>query len=74
MVSNEVHELSCCFNASRSVTSQTLIVLSLEPETILLPSLLKATEKIRSLCALCFSALSSKDPVASTGETQLWVG
>ncbi len=47
--------------------SQTLIVLSREPETILVPSLLKATEKIQSLCALCFSALSSRDPVARVG-------
>ena len=42
-----------------------MIVWSSEPETILVPSLLKATERIRSLCALCFSALSSRDPVAS---------
>ena len=45
--------------------SQTLIVLSHEPETILSPSLLKATELITWLCALSFSALSSRDPVAS---------
>ena len=43
--------------------SQTLIVWSHEPETILVPSLLKPTEVILLLCALCFSALSSRDPV-----------
>ena len=43
--------------------SQTLIVLSFEPETILVPSWLKATERTKPLCALCFSALSSRDPV-----------
>ena len=41
-----------------------MIVLSSEPETILVPSLLKATELITLLCALCFSAVSSSDPVA----------
>ena len=45
--------------------SQTLIVWSIEPETILVPSLLKATDVMARLCALCFSALSSRDPVAS---------
>ena len=45
--------------------SQTWIVWSFEPETILVPSWLKATERITPLCALCFSALSSRDPVAS---------
>ena len=43
--------------------SQTLIVWSREPETILVPSLLKATDITQWLCALCFSALSSRDPV-----------
>ena len=47
--------------------SQTLMVLSLEPETMVLPSGEKATERTQSLCALCFSALSSKDAAASTG-------
>ena len=47
--------------------SQTLSVLSSEPETMLLPSGEKATENTKPLCALCFSALSSKDAAASTG-------
>ena len=43
--------------------SQTLIVWSFEPDTILVPSWLKATEQMQ--CSLCFSALSSRDPVGS---------
>ena len=52
--------------------SQTLIVWSFEPETILVPSLLKVTEVMALLCALCFSALSSRDPVG--GEEVLSFG
>ena len=47
--------------------SQTLIVLSYEPDTMLLPSGEKATEYTSRLCALCFSALSSRDPAARVG-------
>ena len=39
---------------------------SYEPETMVLPSGEKATEVTPLLCALCFSALSSKDAAAST--------
>ena len=42
-------------------------VLSYEPETMVLPSGEKATEDTPRLCALCFSALSSKDAAAATG-------
>ena len=38
-------------------------VLSLEPETMVLPSGEKATESTKLLCALCFSALSSREAV-----------
>ena len=41
--------------------SQTLSVWSAEPETMVLPSGEKATESTMWLCALCFSALSSRD-------------
>jgi hypothetical protein len=44
-----------------------LIVLSLEPETMVAPSGEKATEFTQSLCALCFSALSSREAVARVG-------
>ena len=40
-----------------------MIVWSSEPDTILVPSWLKATDITESLCALSFSALSSRDPV-----------
>ena len=45
--------------------SQTLIVSSLEHDTMVAPSGEKATEFTKSLCALCFSALSSREAVAS---------
>ena len=45
--------------------SHTLIVRSYEPETMVLPSGEKATERTTPLCALCFSALSSREAVAS---------
>ena len=54
--------------------SHTLIVRSSEPETIFVPSGEKATERIQSLCALCFSALSSRDPVASVGLLKFGLG
>ena len=57
---------------ARVPASQTLIVWSNEPETILVPSWLKATERTAPLCALCFSALSSRDPVG--GEEVLSFG
>ena len=46
--------------------SQTLIVLSSEPETMVVPSGEKATDITSLLCALCFSALSSRDAATST--------
>ena len=47
--------------------SQTLSVWSYEPETMVLPSGEKATENTQSLCALFFSAMSSREAAASTG-------
>ena len=48
--------------------SQTLIVLSQEPDTIVLPSNgLKATELIPALCAFSFVALSSRVPAEKAG-------
>jgi len=44
-----------------------LIVLSHEPDTMVVPSGEKATELTLSLCALCFSALSSREAVSSAG-------
>jgi len=45
--------------------SQTLIVWSSEPVTMVAPSGEKATEVTKWLCALCFSTLSSREAVAS---------
>ena len=48
--------------------SQTLIVWSSEPDTMVAPSGEKATECTARPCALlCFSALSSREAVASVG-------
>ena len=54
--------------------SQTLSVLSSEPETMVLPSGEKATERTQPLCALCFSTLSSRDAVASVGALSFGIG
>ena len=42
-------------------------VLSREPDTMVLPSGEKATDITKSLCALCFSAFSSRDAAESVG-------
>ena len=42
-------------------------VWSAEPETMVLPSGEKPTDQMVSLCALCFSALSSRDAAESVG-------
>ena len=51
-----------------------MIVLSAEPDTMVEPSGEKATEVTLSLCALCFSALSSREAVASVGALSLGLG
>ena len=43
------------------------MVSSREPDTIVLPSGEKATEVTQLLCALCFSAFSSRDAAESVG-------
>ena len=54
--------------------SQTLIVLSAEPDTMVDPSGEKATEFTQLRCALCFSALSSREAVASVGALSFGLG
>ena len=54
--------------------SQTLIVLSWEPDTMVEPSGEKATEATGLLCALCFSTLSSREAVASVGALSFRLG
>ena len=51
-----------------------MIVSSLEPDTMVEPSGEKATEFTKSLCALCFSALSSREAVASVGALSFGLG
>ena len=51
-----------------------MIVWSLEPETMVFPSGEKATELTSYLCALCFSALSSKEAAASVGALRFGLG
>ena len=62
------------YGGAKVPASQTLIVLSLEPDTMVEPSGEKATELITLLCALCFSALSSREAVASMGVLSLGLG
>ena len=51
-----------------------MIVWSKELDTMVEPSGEKATDKTTELCALCFSALSSREAVASMGHLALdWV-
>ena len=54
--------------------SQTLIVLSAEPDTMVAPSGEKATEYTQPLCALCFSELSYREAVASVGVLSFGLG
>jgi hypothetical protein len=51
-----------------------LIVLSSEPDTMVAPSGEKATDITMSLCALCFSALSSREAVARMGALGFGLG
>jgi hypothetical protein len=51
-----------------------LIVLSSEPDTMVAPSGEKATEFTKLLCAFCFSALSSRETVASVGALSFGLG
>ena len=41
---------------------------------MVLPSGEKATERTKSLCALCFSALSSREAAASVGALRFGLG
>ena len=50
------------------------MVSSREPDTIVLPSGEKAPENTKSLCALCFSALSSREAAASVGALRFGLG
>ena len=51
-----------------------MIVLSAEPDTMVVPSGEKPTEQMVPLCALCFSAFSSRDAAASVGVLRFGLG
>ena len=57
-----------------ALASHTLSVLSREPDTIVLPSGEKATDITQWLCALCFSALSSREAATSVGALRFGLG
>ena len=60
------------FEAQNAPESHTLIVLSSEPDTILVPSGENATERISSLWALTFSVLRSSVAVREGRKRQFW--
>ena len=60
------------FGAAVAPESQTLIVLSYDPETIDDPFGEKATELIQSLCAFCFSVLRSSVAAREGRKVQFW--
>ena len=49
-------------------------VLSSEPDTMVVPSGEKATEDTVKLCALCFSAFSSREAAASVRALRFGLG
>ena len=50
-----------CVGARKASAPHALRLLSLEPDTMVLPSGEKATELIPSLCAFSFSAIKARD-------------
>ena len=60
------------FWARNAPASQTLIVLSSDPDTILVPSGENATDLIQSLWAFVFSVFSSSVPAREARNRQIW--
>jgi hypothetical protein len=60
------------FWARGAPESQTLIVRSLDPDTILVPSEENATDQITLLCAFVFSLNSSSAPAGQANRCQFW--
>ena len=60
------------FGASSAPESQTLIVLSTDPETILLPSGENATDKTWALCVFVFSLFRSSVAARQATRGQFW--
>ena len=59
--------------SAHAPASHTLSVWSSEPDTMVLPSGEKATERTEPLCALFFSALSSREAATRRGGSVLGV-
>ena len=60
------------FEGCGSPESQTLIVLSADPDTILVPSGENATDEIHLLCAFVFSLSSPSAPAGQANRHQFW--
>jgi hypothetical protein len=60
------------FEGSGAPESQTLIVLSNDPDTILVPSGENATDQIKPLCAFVFSLNISSPPAGQANRRQFW--
>jgi hypothetical protein len=60
------------FEGSGAPESQTLIVSSYDPETILVPSGENATDLIQLLCAFVFSLSISSLPARQASRRQFW--
>jgi hypothetical protein len=60
------------FEGKPAPESQTLIVRSLDPDTILVPSEENATDQITLLCAFVFSLNSSSAPAGQANRRQFW--
>ncbi len=60
------------FEGSGAPESQTLIVLSYDPETIFVPSGENATEEMALLCAFVFSLSSPSASVRQANRRQFW--
>ena len=60
------------FEAQNAPESQTLIVLSFDPDTILVPSGENAAERMKSLWALVFSVLRSSVAARQASRHQFW--
>ncbi len=60
------------FENSGAPESQTLIVLSADPDTILVPSGENATDWIQPLCAFVFSLNSPSLPASQANRRQFW--
>ena len=57
-----------CAGGGKASAPHTLMLLSLEPDTMVLPPGEKPTEFTMPLCAFCFSATKARDEASARGE------